>query len=109
MGQWHVHDRESGSLHVVPPRGPRRPVAALRHRLAHRARWTGSRARVPLESGRRVDDVHGPRGSHPNGHFEHGKGEVMSLSDDVAAYSMATSQFLHEATIVNEDNLDRHV
>src|SRR3984957_6117740 len=33
----------------------------------------------------------------------------MSLSDDVAAYSMATSQFLHDATIVNDDNLDRHV
>ena len=33
----------------------------------------------------------------------------MSLSDDVAAYSMATSQFLHAATIVNDDNLDRHV
>ena len=33
----------------------------------------------------------------------------MSLSDDVAAYSMATSQFLHDATIVNEENLDRHV
>jgi hypothetical protein len=33
----------------------------------------------------------------------------MSLSDDVAAYSMATSQFLHDATAVNDDNLDRHV
>jgi hypothetical protein len=33
----------------------------------------------------------------------------MSLSDDVAAYSMATSQFLHDAIIVNDDNLDRHV
>jgi hypothetical protein len=33
----------------------------------------------------------------------------MTLSDDVAAYSMATSQFLHDATIVNDDNLDRHV
>jgi hypothetical protein len=33
----------------------------------------------------------------------------MSLSDDVAAYSMATSQFLHDATVVNDDNLDRHV
>jgi hypothetical protein len=33
----------------------------------------------------------------------------MSLSDDVAAYSMATSQFLHDATIVDEENLDRHV
>ena len=33
----------------------------------------------------------------------------MSLTDDVAAYGMATSQFLHEATIVNDENLDRHV
>jgi len=33
----------------------------------------------------------------------------MSLNDDVAAYSMATSQFLHDAEIVNDDNLDRHV
>ena len=33
----------------------------------------------------------------------------MSLSDAVAAYSMATSQFLHDATVVNDDNLDRHV
>ncbi len=33
----------------------------------------------------------------------------MTLSDDVAAYSMATSQFLHDAAIVNDDNLDRHV
>ena len=33
----------------------------------------------------------------------------MSLSDDVAAYSMATSQFLHEATVVNDENLDRHL
>jgi hypothetical protein len=33
----------------------------------------------------------------------------MSFTDDVAAYSMATSQFLHEATIVNDENLDRHV
>ena len=33
----------------------------------------------------------------------------MSLSDDVAAYSMATSQFLHDATIVNDDNLDHYV
>ena len=33
----------------------------------------------------------------------------MSLSDDVAAYSMATSQFLHDATIVDDDNLDRRV
>jgi hypothetical protein len=33
----------------------------------------------------------------------------MTLSDAVAAYSMATSQFLHDATIVNDDNLDRHV
>jgi len=33
----------------------------------------------------------------------------MSLSDDVAAYSMATSQFLHDAAIVNDDNLDRHI
>jgi hypothetical protein len=33
----------------------------------------------------------------------------MSLSDDVAAYSMATSQFLHDAVIVNDDNLDRHI
>jgi DinB superfamily len=33
----------------------------------------------------------------------------MTLSDDVAAYSMATSQFLHDVTVVNNDNLDRHV
>jgi hypothetical protein len=33
----------------------------------------------------------------------------MSLSEDVAAYSMATSQFLHDAAVVNDDNLDRHV
>ena len=33
----------------------------------------------------------------------------MSLNDDVAAYSMATSQFLHDAQVVNDDNLDRHV
>ena len=33
----------------------------------------------------------------------------MSLTDDVAAYSMATSQFLHDAQHVNDDNLDRHV
>jgi hypothetical protein len=33
----------------------------------------------------------------------------MSLSDDVAAYSMATSQFLHDAQVVNDDNLDRHL
>jgi hypothetical protein len=33
----------------------------------------------------------------------------MSLTDDVAAYSMATSQFLHDATVVNDENLDRHV
>jgi hypothetical protein len=33
----------------------------------------------------------------------------MSLADDVAAYSMATSHFLHDAEIVNDDNLDRHI
>ena len=33
----------------------------------------------------------------------------MSLADDVAAYSMATSHFLHDAEIVNNDNLDRHI
>jgi hypothetical protein len=33
----------------------------------------------------------------------------MSLTDDVAAYSMATSQFLHDAAIVDDENLDRHV
>ena len=33
----------------------------------------------------------------------------MTLSDDVATYSMATSQFLHEASVVNDENLDRHV
>jgi hypothetical protein len=33
----------------------------------------------------------------------------MSLAEDVAAYSMATSQFLHDATIVSDENIDRHV
>ena len=33
----------------------------------------------------------------------------MIISDLADAYSMSTSLFLHEALIVNEDNLDRHV
>jgi hypothetical protein len=33
----------------------------------------------------------------------------MIISDLVDAYSMSTSLFLHEALVVSEDNLDRHV
>ncbi len=33
----------------------------------------------------------------------------MIISDLVDAYSMATSHFLHEALVVNEENLDRHL
>ena len=50
LGRRSVHGREPGPLHVVPPRAPRRRVAALRHGLAHRPRRPRSRARLPLES-----------------------------------------------------------
>jgi hypothetical protein len=33
----------------------------------------------------------------------------MIISDLADAYSMSTSLFLHEALVVNDDNLDRHV
>lgn len=33
----------------------------------------------------------------------------MSISELADAYSMSTSLFMHEALVVNEDNLDRHV
>ena len=33
----------------------------------------------------------------------------MSISELIDAYSMSTSLFLHEALVVNDENLDRHV
>ena len=57
---------------------PRRPVAALRHRLPDRPRRPRSRARLPVNRSRPTDDFDGPRGPHPGRRSQQGEGEVMS-------------------------------